>query len=546
MKASDLFIKQLEAEGVEYIFAVPGEENLDMVESLRNSKINLIICRHEQSAAFMAATVGRLTGNIGVCMSTLGPGATNLVTGIAYAELCGYPLLAITGQKGVRENWQGAFQIVDIVGMMEPITKSATSIVNPGRVPTTVHDAVKKAEAHRPGAVHIELPEDIAGEEADAKLFDHTEHRYLKPNDEVLQKAIDLIQKSKRPFIIVSGGAQKNHIHEALTSFCDTTGIPVIHTQMGKGVLSDDHPCSLFTTGIHKKDYVHCGLGRSDLIITIGYDIVEHPPSVWNPDKDKNIIHIARSPARSDEWYEPTVEVIGGISDALSAIQEGLAGYSADAESTKRLKDFLLENIHNKDTAEAFPLIPQRIVADVRAVMGKEDVISLDNGIYKIWFARNYEAYAPNTVLLDNCLATMGAGLPVAIAVKMLEPKKKVLAICGDGGFMMNSQEVETEARLGIDVTILLINDNAYGFIKWKQANMGFTDFALDLGNPDFIKYIEAYGGKGYRVEKAEDLKTMLEDSFKTPGVKLIECPIDYSENKRVLNEELDNLTCPI
>jgi len=563
MKASDLFIRQLEEEGVRHIFAVPGEENLDFVESLRNSSITLIICRHEQSAAFMAATVGRLTGRIGVCMSTLGPGATNLVTGIAYAQLCGYPLLAITGQKGVRENWQGQFQIVDVVGMMKPLTKSAESIVRPEKIPTIVHDAVKLAEEHRPGAVHIEVPEDIAAEEADAEIQKRTPHTHPIPNEDALKKAAALIQESSRPFIIVSGGAQKEKIHEALTAFCDDLKIPVVHTQMGKGVLADDHPCSLFTTGIHKKDYVHCGLHRADLIITIGYDVVEHPPSVWNPEKNKTIIHIDKSGARSDEWYKPSVEVVGDIADALDSLKRSVGSDThAAPEETKLFKDFLLEHIHDKDSDDSFPLLPQRIVADVRAVMGREDVISLDNGIYKIWFARNYEAYAPHTVLLDNCLATMGAGLPVAMAVNLLDnqsrssdlrpsqkntrPPRKILAICGDGGFMMNSQEVETAVRLGLDITILLINDNAYGFIKWKQQNMGFTNFGLDLGNPDFIKYIEAYGGKGYRVEKTGDLQKYLKQSFKEKGVKLIECPIDYSENERVLNKELDHLTCPI
>jgi acetolactate synthase-1/2/3 large subunit len=527
-----------------YIFAVPGEENLDMVESLRNSSIKLIICRHEQAAVFMAATVGRLTGRVGVCMSTLGPGATNLVTGMAYANLCGFPTMAITGQKAIRDNWQGAFQLVDVVGMMKPLTKSAVSIISPDKVATIVHDAVKLAEEHRPGAVHIELPEDIAGDETSASIQKHSSHTHAEPNAASLKQAAELILKSTRPFIIVSGGAQKSGIHETLTGFCDALKIPVVHTQMGKGVLADDTPCSLQTTGIHKKDYVHCGLHRSDCIITIGYDVAEHPPSVWNPEKDKTIIHIDKSSARSDEWYNPTCEVIGDISHALTSLQDLLKGYSANEEEAAKLKDFLLGHINDKNDADA--LIPQRIVADVRTVMGREDVISLDNGIYKVWFARNYPAYGPNTVLLDNCLATMGAGLPVAMATKMIHPEKNVLAICGDGGFMMNSQEVETAVRLGLDLTILLLNDNAYGFIKWKQANMGFEDYALDLGNPDFVKYIEAYGGKGYRVEKVDDLQKMLKASFKEKGVKLIECPIDYSENKKVLNEELDHLTCPI
>ena len=548
MRASDMFVRQLEEEGVTHIFGVPGEENLDLLESLRTStKIQFVICRHEQAAAFMAATVGRFTGRSGVCLSTLGPGATNLVTGIAHAQLCGFPLLAITGQKGLRENVQGAFQLVDIVDMMKPLTKSARAIAAPRKIVSIVHDAIRLAESERPGATHIELAEDVAGEDM-AEMPVHVRHpqQYPTPDAQFVAEARALLGKASRPFIIVGGGANRPDVSEALTAFADATGIPVVSTQMGKGILSDDHPCSLFATGIHKRDYVHCGLHRADLIITVGYDVVEHPPSVWNPDGAKKIIHIGYTPARSDEYYNPTCELVGDIRQSLRALGEGQQKPAKRVAEVKRLREFLIEHLHDHDADERCPLIPQRIVSDVRAVMGSSDIVSLDNGIYKVWFARNYPCREPLTLLLDNCLATMGAGLPVAMTATMLHPERRVLAVCGDGGFMMNSQEVETAIRLSLNLTILLLNDNAYGFIKWKQQNMGFAEFGMELGNPDFVKYIEAYGGKGYRVAKAGDLRDMLERSFTEKGIKLIECPIDYSENARVFNGELEHLVCPV
>ncbi len=548
MKASDMFVRQLEEEGVTHIFGVPGEENLDLLESLRTSgKITFVICRHEQAAAFMAATWGRLTGRAGVCLSTLGPGATNLVTGIAHAQLCGFPLLAITGQKGLRENVQGAFQLVDVVDMMRPLTKSARMIATPRKVVSIVHDAVHLAESERPGATHVELPEDIAGEEM-KEMKVHVRHtqQLTPPDPQFVQEARTRLERAKRPFVIVAGGANRPGVAEALKTFADRTGIPVVSTQMGKGLLDDEHPCSLFATGIHKRDYVHCGLHRADLVITVGYDVVEHPPSVWNPDGDKPIIHVGYTPARSDEYYNSTVDLTGDIRQSLLALSEGMTPAPGRSEEVKRLRDFLIEHLHDRDKDDRFPLIPQRIVADVRSVMGSDDIVSLDNGIYKVWFARNYPCRKPLTLLLDNCLATMGAGLPVAMGCAMLHPEKRILAVCGDGGFMMNSQEMETAIRLKLKLTVLLLNDNAYGFIRWKQRNMGFEEFGMQLGNPDFVKYAEAYGAKAWRVSKASELKALLEKSFAEPGVTLIECPIDYSENARVFNEELEHLVCPV
>lgn len=548
MKASDVFIRQLHEEGVDLVFGVPGEENLDLLESIRASHaINFVTCRHEQAAAFMAATMGRIRRKVGVCLSTLGPGATNLVTGITHAELCGFPMIAITGQKPVLGNFQGRFQLVDVVDMMRPLTKSAVSILNPRQIPSIVHDAVRTAETYRQGVAHVELPEDIADAEVPntVKVHKGWKQQHTPPDAHAVEEAVELLRRAKHPVVIVASNANTLDVSEALTKFIDQTQIPVTSTQMAKGVLAEDHSSSLFTAGIHKKDYIHYGLERSDLLFTIGYDIAEHPPALLNPDGRTSILHIDYAPARSDECYNPVCEMTGDIRLSLELLLQKLPNYRVDPMEGLKLQQFLREHLHDKDSDPRFPPIPQRIVADTRAALGRNDIICLDNGIYKVWYARNYPAYAPHTVLLDNCLATMGAGLPMSIAVKLAYPERNVVAICGDGGFMMNSQEVETAVRLGLDLTILILNDNAYGFVKWKQKSVGLPNFAMDLRNPDFVKYIEAYGGKGYRVQKTEDLRPLLLQSFQERGVKLIECPIDYSENERVFGQELKNLVYP-
>ena len=545
MKASDLFVKCLLEEGVEYVFSVPGEENLDLLESLRKSKIRVIITRHEQAAAFMAATYGRLTGKVGVCLSTLGPGATNLVTGIAHAQLGGMPLLAITGQKGIRENWQADFQVIDVINMLRPLTKRSVQIQGPKQIPKEIREAFKLATTERQGVCHIELPEDIAKEDVDALPLKPFILRRPNPDDKIIQQAATIIRTAKLPIVIVSSRAQRNRVHEALRKLCDTHNLYVIHTQMGKGALGDDHKNSLYAFGIHKKDYVNCVVDRADVVIAAGYSPTEHPPAVWNRG-NKTIVHIDFTPARTDSYYNPRCEVIGDIASALDMLSEALKGYKYDDDYCKRIKKEIEARNAEGKSDSSFPLRPRRIVADCRKALGKEDILCLDNGIYKLWFSRHYPTYEIGTFLLDNALATMGAGLPSAIAAKLVHPDKKVLAVCGDGGFMMNSQEMETAVRLGLNVVVLILNDDAYGFIKWKQEAMGFEDFALDYGNPDFVKYAEAYGTKGYKIKKAADLLPTLEKAFKQKGPAIIECPIDYSENKTVFSEELSKLECPV
>lgn len=549
MKSSDLFVKCLEEECVEYIFAVPGEENLDLLESIRNSKIKVIVNRHEQAAAFMAATYGRLTGKPGVCMSTLGPGATNLVTGIAHAQLGGMPMIAITGQKGIRENWQANFQVLDIVNMMKPLTKRSVQIRGPKVIPKEIRESFKIATTERQGVCHLELPEDIAHEQSDSSLQPHhaVKIRRSIPDKKAITQASDVIKNAKHPFIIVSSRGQRTGVAESIKEFCDATNISVVHTQLGKGVLSDDHKNSLYAFGLHRKDYVHCVVEKADLIITIGYSPMEHPPSVWNKEQTKTIIHVDFNPAETDIYYNPTLEVIGDIAGSLNLLTNELKGYKHQGSYEEKIKKDLDHKLFVEGADDvSYPLKPRRIVADCRKALGKQDILCLDNGIYKLWFSRHYKTYHIGTFLLDNALATMGAGLPSALTAKLLNPEKKVLAVCGDGGFMMNSQELETAVRLKLNVVVLILNDNAYGFIKWKQQAYGFTDFALDYGNPDFVKYAESYGAKGHKINKADELRSTLEKAFKQQVPVIIECPIDYSENKKVWSEELGSLVCPL
>ncbi|WP_440955000.1 acetolactate synthase large subunit [Methanosarcina sp. Mfa9] len=544
MKASDLFVAQLEEEGVEYIFGLPGEENLDFLESLRKSKIKIIITRHEQAAAFMAAAYGRLTGKAGVCFSTLGPGATNLVTGVAQAQLIGAPFISISGQKALFDNWQARFQLVDVVRMMEPLCKKAVSIADPGTIPTVIRNAFKHAEAERPGAVHIELPEDVAEEETDAKVQKRPEIKIPHPASAAVEKAATMICDAKNPLIIVSSGANRTSITDELEDFARKTGIYLVHTQMGKGVVPDDCPCSLFATGIHAHDYVNCGIDEADLIITVGYDIVEYPPYLWNRMLDKKIINIDFVESLPDRYFNPDLEVIGDIAASIREIAAKIPG-KREFPIFAATRAFIEGKI-NAPEAKSYPPLPHAVVRSVREVLGRKDIITLDNGIYKLWFSRLYKTYSPNTVLLDNALATMGAGLSAGIAAKMVNPDKRVLAICGDGGFMMNCQELETATRYGIPLVVLILNDNAFGFIKWKQKKMHFEDFALDYGNPDFARFAESFGAAGFRVEEGDDLAEVLEKAFALNRVAVVECPIDYSVNYETFSIELGNLVCEL
>lgn len=536
MKASDLFVKALENEGVEFIFGVPGEENLDFLQSLKNSSIKLIVNRHEQGAGFMAATYGRLTGKPGVCLATLGPGATNLVTPAAYAQLGGMPMMMITGQKPIKKSKQARFQIIDVVDMMRPVTKYTKQIVNSNNIASQVREAFRIAIEEKPGAVHLEFPEDIAQEECEDLVFDVVGHIIPKPDDRAVSKAVEMINKSKLPLLLIGAGANRKVTCDALGKFVDKTGIFFFTTQMGKGVIDERHQQYLGTAALSSNDFVHAAIDAADLIINVGHDVIEKPPFFMKKG-EKEVIHVNFSPAEVDPVYFPQLNVVGDITSSVNKLGEGIQIQDSwDFSFFKKIKKEVAGHLSKYFEDERFPMLPQRLINLLRNKLASQDIVTLDNGIYKLWFARNYTCHQPNTLLLDNALASMGAGLPSAMMAKILNPGKNVISVCGDGGFMMNSQEIETSVRLGLHLTVIILNDSAYGMIKWKQEDMGFEDFGLDYKNPDFVMYAESYGAKGHRPENDSDFQKILEECLNTPAVHLIDLPVDYSLNHPILN----------
>ncbi len=536
-KGSDLLVAALENEGVDRIFGIPGEENLDVVESIRKSSIQLVLTRHEQAAAFMAATYGRLTGKPGACLTTLGPGALNLSTGAAYALLGAMPMVMITGQKGVLSSRQARFQVVDVVASMKPLTKLARQIVSPQMIPTMVREAFRIAQEERPGPVHLELPEDIAAEECQEMAI-IAPHQLELPtaSDAALDRAAALITAAKRPLLMLGAAASRPRSTSDLAQFVIRTCIPFFTTQMGKGTVPGGTELYMGTAALSERDYVHEAIEQADLIITIGHETIEKPPFIMGKG-GPNVVHVGYQPATVEQVYFPQSEVIGDIGPSLRALADRLEGSLPNAQALLHLRERILERIAARATEDRFT--PQRLVHDIREVMPHDGILALDNGMYKIWFARNYRTRIANTLLLDNALATMGAGLPSAMAASMLYPERRVMAICGDGGFMMNSQELETAVRLKLNLVVLVIEDNAYGMIRWKQAVDNFPDFGMTFGNPDFVKYAESYGAKGSRVDEIGRFKQVLEDAFSGGGVHLVNVPVDYSENERVLVKEL-------
>jgi acetolactate synthase-1/2/3 large subunit len=540
-RGSDLLVAALENEGVRRIFGLPGEENLAVVESLRTSRIELVLTRHEQAASFMAATQGRLTGSPGICLSTLGPGALNFTTGAAYAYLGAMPMVMITGQKAIKSARQARFQLVDIVGAMRPITKMTRQIISADAIPSVVRDAFRVATEERPGPVHLELPEDIAAEDCTASLI--TPHPILRPiaSPGAIKSAVDLILAAKRPLIMIGAAGNRPRLVEALSDFVRRTQIPFFNTQMGKGAVTGNSELYLGTAALSERDYIHEAIEHADLIIAIGHDTIEKPPFLMGSSGGPKVVYVGYVSATVEQVFHPDTEVIGDIGTTVTALADALhQRVNAAAEFTK-LRDEIRAHINERAEDNRFPVIPQRLVHDVRKVMPEDGIVCLDNGMYKIWFARNYRTTVANTLLLDNALATMGAGLPSAIAAKCLNPRQRVLAVCGDGGFMMNSQELETAVRLKLDLVVLVVEDSAYGMIRWKQAVDKFPDFGMTFGNPDFVRYAESYGAHGHRIAATSELIPTLEAAFRQDGVHLVAVPIDYSENMRVLVDELGN-----
>ncbi|THD56242.1 acetolactate synthase large subunit [Phenylobacterium sp.] len=546
-KASDLFIACLEEEGVEYIFGVPGEENLDFLDSLsRSTKIKLILTRHEQGAGFMAATYGRHTGKAGVCVATLGPGATNFVTAAAYAQLGGMPMMMVTGQKPIKSSKQGRFQILDVVAMMGPLTKYTHQLASADNIPSRIREAFRLGQEEKPGAVHLEFPEDIAHEQTDSTPIPRSNARRPIADEKSVRAATERIEKARSPILVIGAGANRTMTSRMLAQFIEKTGIPFVSTQLGKGVVDELSPKFVGCAALSAGDFVHRAIGAADLIINVGHDVIEKPPFFMQRG-GAEVIHINFRSAEVDPVYFPQYEVIGDIGNSIWQIKEDILPQAGWDFSTM-MKARAAEVAHTAQQIGdmRFPIYPQHLVDQIRKAMPANGIICLDNGVYKIWFARNYPARMTNTVLLDNALATMGAGLPSAMASSMVYPDRKVMAICGDGGFMMNSQEMETAVRLKLNITVLILNDNSYGMIRWKQANMGFKDWGLTYGNPDFVKYAESYGANGYRVGSAAELPALLEKCLNTPGVNLIEVPVDYSDNDPILNKQIKELSAAV
>lgn len=543
MKASDLFVKALENEGVKTIFGIPGEENLEFLESLSKSSIKLVITRHEQAAGFMAATHGRLTGRAGVCLSTLGPGATNLVTAAAYANLGAMPMVMITGQKPIKTSKQGRFQIVDVVDMMRPLTKYTRQIESADLVPSSVREAFRKAEEERPGAAHLELPEDIAHEDTHVPVIDPSFSRRPVAEEKAIVQAVALISHARHPLLLIGAGANRKRTSRMLREFVNRTCIPFVTTQMGKGVVDESNPNFIGNTALSSNDFVHRAIDSADVIINVGHDAVEKPPFFMQVG-GRTVIHVNFTAAEVDPVYFPQVEVIGDIANSIWRMAEALPDRcDRDYSFFNKVRKALNDHIHQPTDKNRSPIVPQRLVHEVRKVMPPDGIIALDNGMYKIWFARNYPAKRPNTVLLDNALAAMGAGLPSAIAAKMVHPDRRVMAICGDGGFMMNSQELQTAVQLGLDLVVVILRDNAFGMVKWKQVDMNFNNFGLDFTNPDFVKYAGTYGAIGHLAETGAQFRTIVEESFGAGGVHLIEVPISYTDNHRIFNQEIKELS---
>lgn len=539
MKTSDLIVKALEREGVEYIFGLPGEENLDLLESLRTSKIKFVVVRHEQGAGFMAATYGRLTGKPGVCMSTLGPGATNLTTTAAYAQLGAMPMVMLTGQKPIKESKQGKFQIIDVVELMQPLTKFTKQVTHGAHATAIIREAFRVAQEERPGAVHIEIPEDIAKEEIpNPHIFDVVNYRIPSASVKELNAASELIRAAKKPLLLIGASANRKRTSKALTEFVNTLGICFFNTQMGKGIIDERNPYYIGTAALSDNDFVHQAIDNADLIINVGHDIVEKPPFIMKPNQKRKVIYINYFAAEVNELYFPNLNVIGDIAQSIDSLNKLLQPDAKTWDNTffNTVKNHVESRLKKYEADNRFPILPQRLVKIMRDTLNAEDVVTLDNGMYKIWFARNYKAYKQNTLILDNALATMGAGLPSAIMTKMIYPNKKVISVNGDGGFMMNSQELETAVRLRLDLVVIILNDNAYGMIEWKQEDEGFAEFGLKYNNPDFVKYAESFGAIGYRPESTDDFETVLHSCVTSKGVHVIDLAVDYSLNHEILN----------
>ncbi|ANV88473.1 MULTISPECIES: acetolactate synthase large subunit [unclassified Picosynechococcus] len=543
MNTAELLIRCLENEGVEYIFGLPGEENLHILEALKESPIRFITVRHEQGAAFMADVYGRLTGKAGVCLSTLGPGATNLMTGVADANLDGAPLIAITGQVGTDRMHIESHQYLDLVAMFAPVTKWNKQIVRPNTTPEVVRRAFKIAQQEKPGAVHIDLPENIAAMPVEGQPLQRDGREKIYASSRSLNRAAEAIAHAKSPLILVGNGIIRADAAEALTDFATQLNIPVVNTFMGKGAIPYTHPLSLWTVGLQQRDFVTCAFEQSDLVIAVGYDLIEYSPKRWNPEGTTPIIHIGEVAAEIDSSYIPLTEVVGDIGDALNEIRKRTDREGKTAPKFLNVRAEIREDYERHGTDASFPVKPQKIIYDLRQVMAPEDIVISDVGAHKMWMARHYHCDRPNTCLISNGFAAMGIAIPGAVAAKLVHPEKNVVAVTGDGGFMMNCQELETALRIGANFVTLIFNDGGYGLIGWKQINQFGAPAFVEFGNPDFVQFAESMGLKGYRITAAADLVPTLKEALAQDVPAVIDCPVDYSENVK-FSQKSGDLIC--
>ena len=550
MKASDLLVQCLEAEQIEYIFGVPGEENADFMISLEQSKtIKFILVRHEQGAAFMADAFGRLTGRVTACLGTLGPGATNLMTGVGDANMDRSPVLVLTGQGASTRLHKESHQVMDVVSMFRPITKWASNIHHQDTIPEVVRKAVRIATNEKPGAVHIELCEDIAKADSQKKPLTPTRLRRAVAADKIMDQIYDRIMQAKRPIILAGNGCVRKRATKQLRQFCEATGIGVVNTFMAKGCVDMDSDYCLYTIGLGTKDIVTCGIDASDLIISIGFDLVEYHPSLWNPNSDKSIIHMDFLAAETDEHYHAELEAVGDLAHSLWMLNERIAAGKAPnfdlSQQAAVRRDMMAEIAEHQDDKTQGPIRPQKILWDLRQAMAPEDILLSDVGAHKMWVARHFQCHEPNTCLISNGFCSMGFALPGAIGAALAMPERRIVAVIGDAGFLMNVQEMETARRLNLDITCMIWEDKAYGLIAWKQENTFGHHTELSFNNPDWLLLAESFDWHGHRVEESEALLGTLQKAMAEKGPSLIVVPVDYREN-RLLTQKLGELTCAI
>ena len=539
MKAAELFVRCLENEGVEYIFGIPGEENLAVMDALLESPIKFVTTRHEQGAAFMADVYGRLTRRAGVCMSTLGPGATNLVTGVADANMDHAPVVAIAGQAGTNRLHKESHQVLDLQNIFEPVTKYSTRLLTPNTIPEVVRKAFKQAQMEKTGAAFIEFPENLAEMPINDMPLRAQQPTPPEPSSDRVLRAAEIISGARNPIILAGNGVIRAQAWQQLAAFAQRLNIPVTNTFMAKGVIPFKHPMALGSAGLQAHDYANFGFDQADVIICVGYDLVEYHPYLWHPTRDRKIIHIDMSAAEVDAHYVVEVGVLGDIRFSLDRIAELATPHQG--HRLRPLRDALIAemNLHRAD--QGFPLKPQKIIWDLRTAMGLEDIVICDVGAHKMWMARMFRCEHPNTCIISNGFASMGIAVPGAIAARLAYPQRKVVAVTGDAGFLMNSQEIETAMRMNVPIVILIWNDCSYGLIEWKQMNIYGRQANVKFTNPDFVKYADSFGAKGYRVERAEDLLPILKTALADSTVSIIDCPVDYRENLK-LTEKLGNM----